>query len=988
MGKVVKKVGKVLGKVAKVAFGIVGGMLFAGPKKEKASANAATETRLNVNLNPEENRKIVFGETALGTDLRFWETFGTKNERHIQVIAAAGHAIESFGNLYVDEYPVPLDPYEPVPGHKLRGALIRYVVTKGVKGAAPSFGSGTRWNASASFHGASFYVLEWIYTQEKLANGIPSRITQVGKGAKLYDPRRDGTRGGVGAHRADNPDTWEYSPLDSNGVAIGRNNALQMLTYQLGLFVRNAQTNALVLVGGRGVDPVDIDFASFIIAANICEVERWYSDCILSTGDDHSKNEGILEAAAGGELADIGGRFSYFVATNDTANAAVYLNENDIVGSIDWEPQPSISQQFNELPGSFVDPAALFQTRPLPLCWDQAYYDADGYKKRGGEMKLAAVQDANQGQKLLRIALNRTRFPGVFTAEFNMKALRLKKNSLVRLSFEPFAWVDKLFKVDGQGLSSEGGIELVLREYDASIYAPGAVVPVPAPSVGYGGDPMVEIATTGLNSLATGVVSGTSAVDAVQLTWDLPDQRVKHTEIRFKKTTDAAWQTVAPQRRDQNLATISPLLPSTAYTFEVRQISVWNVPGPWLAKPQATNAVTKNPAGAIVYADGTPVENLKPAGANANNTGANIAAGIAGQGPGATAAAGDVLNNALFGPNTNRVYFSDFDKGTEGWAVENSAGGNFFTGLNNYKYIRYQWTASAGQNVRIAEPNGYAFPVTPNERISVQARMQTATSVVGGIASSTLYINWLDANNVSVGNTTIFDKVGDMPTADIAAFVTVPSNAVKGRINSRLIMSAGGPFPDTNILLYRPMVASANASQTIHPPYSPGPGAVPGADVTGSNTAGAIVGQGPLATATYAYHAGNAAAIAAGLGVGQMYFNTLNGNALTSVVAGAAGLSVTQSTQFLAGSRVGPGQAQTFNNIEVNVAGGNAGATIRWIRLSGDARVNMNGPTSFTTGAYGSINAGEFISAYFMGVVSKDGLHASVYVQVDLNDSN
>lgn len=485
MAKVVKGIGKVVGSVFK-AVGNFAGMLFKTPKAAKSTANQSTETRLNLTLVPDENKKIVFGETACGTDIRFWETYGAKNERHVQVVAAAGHPIQSFGNMYAEEFPVPFNGSGEATG-KYAGQLKRYTQTKGQSGLGRSLGSGTRWTPAASMTGCAYFVLDWLVNQEAMPNGIPSRITQVVKGAKVFDPRRWTIYGGT--HNPLDPDTWEYTPLDPNGQPIGRNNALQMLTYVLGLKVKHAQLNKWVLVGGRGVELADIDFDSFIVAANNCETERWYSDCILSTGDSHSKNEAILEAASGGELVDVGGRFSYFVATDDTADISAFLTESDIVGSISWVPQNPISEQFNEVPGSFVDPAALFQTRPLPLCVDQAYYDIDGYEKRGSELKLSSVQDPVQGQKLQRLQLNRSRFQGLFIAPFNLKGLRVRPWSLVRLTFEPFAWNNKLFRVRQQGIGVDGGIQLVLQEDDASIYKPGTVTAVPPPSAGYGGDP-------------------------------------------------------------------------------------------------------------------------------------------------------------------------------------------------------------------------------------------------------------------------------------------------------------------------------------------------------------------------------------------------------------------------------------------------------------------------------------------------------------------
>lgn len=101
----------------------------------------------------------------------------------------------------------------------------------------------------------------------------------------------------------------------------------------------------------------------------------------------------------------------------------------------------------------------------------------------------------------------------------------------------------------------------------------------------------------------------------------------------------------------------------------------------------------------------------------------------------------------------------------------------------------------------------------------------------------------------------------------------------------------------------------------------------------------------------------------------------------------ASAFSASTNTGFIGGARNGAGPVQTSNSVTVTVSGGTAGATIRWVRLSGDSRINMNDPTAFTTGAYATIGVGEVISAYFMGAVTKSGKSAVVYVQVDLSDN-
>lgn len=847
MGKVVKKVGKAIGSVFKAVGNFVG-MLFTGPKVPKATANTSTETRLQASLVPEENFKVIFGETAAGTDMRFWETYGAGNNGHVQVFAAACHEITGYGNLYLDEKPVTFAGNDAT--GTFAGLLSRRQVLKGISGASIALGSGTRWTASSAMTGCAWYALIWNYNQEKLPNGIPSRVTLVVKGAKVYDPRRDSTRGGSGAHRADNPATWEYLPTDSNGQPIGRNNALQMLAYTLGIKALSPVTGQWELRAGRGADPADIDFDTFITAANACEIEGWYSDCILSTGDSHSTNEGILEAASGGRLSDTGGRFSYYVSTDDTANVAAFFNEGDIVGETDWEPAKAMSEQYNQLPGTFTDPTALFQTRPLPLCYSAEYYAIDGYKKRAEPEKLSSVQDPAQGQKLLRRKLNRSRYQGVFTATFNLRGLKVRDNSIVRLTFPQQGWVQKLFRVGQQGISKSGGIQLVLEEESPAIYLPGAVLAVLPPGAGFGGDTGDVVAVAGLKATPSGVISGPMARDAMIVEFNAVGQLVERTEGRYKKTGDASWTPLPPLRRDQVGWKVEPLLSNTSYTFEVRHITLWNVPSAWAPVVRSTDAVTINPAGQMVYSNGQTVDSLRPGEAGANITESRTSAAIYGQGWGATANQDQAGNDRLFGPNTNRVFFSNFEKDKTGWKElydPNTLVGALSVGVYlGRRYLRQEVTYTGNNQQRSfgQDFSTYFFPVKGNERLSVQVGIETL-----GKSTAVVVLWFRDAQNTQSEAKNVFIVgPGSAFNSKIATFVNAPSFANQAYFEIyQESRTAGAGYGAVSIV--EPMVASANDSQTIHPPFAYGPSAVPGSDPTGQNVSLGFIGQGWGATA-------------------------------------------------------------------------------------------------------------------------------------------
>jgi hypothetical protein len=75
-------------------------------------------------------------------------------------------------------------------------------------------------------------------------------MTIIGRGAKLYDPRRDSTVvGGSGPMRANDQSTWRYT-ADDGGV-IGENLPLMILRRLLGWRITNPVTGERRLALGR-----------------------------------------------------------------------------------------------------------------------------------------------------------------------------------------------------------------------------------------------------------------------------------------------------------------------------------------------------------------------------------------------------------------------------------------------------------------------------------------------------------------------------------------------------------------------------------------------------------------------------------------------------------------------------------------------------------------------------------------------------------------
>jgi hypothetical protein len=185
------------------------------------------------------------------------------------------------------------------------------------------------------------------------------------------------------------------------------------------------------------------------------------------------------------------------------------------------------------------------------------------------------------------------------------------------------------------------------------------------------------------------------------------------------------------------------------------------------------------------------------------------------------------VNNALVPlGNANRVPFSRFE-GDRGWVAGGAPSGGqpFRVTFEDQEYIVAQPVFSAASQPHVLYTNP-GFPVVPNERLSVSAFAQ-AFGISSGPNPTTwvFYIEYRDATNANLGATFIGSGSGFL-SQQLSGFSTVPATARRAVIVLLVISSGAGTV---QMALREPMVTSAAADQTVHPPYTPGPNAVDGA---------------------------------------------------------------------------------------------------------------------------------------------------------------
>lgn len=453
-----------------LALSSVSTLLF-GPKVPKSQLS-----RLNVTLETTTPRKAVFGTTAMNLDLRYHEASGTNQEYIDYVIALAAHKVKSIDQIWFEEKLA----WSASGGvtSTYAGYLTVNTITEGSASNYFTVNTGSKWGASQRLTGCAQVKIRVKRTgntkeaESPLLNGLPSRVTIIGDGALLYDPRKDSTvPGGSGTHRANDQTTWgNYTNADDTD-----NPALQLLWFLLGWRINGE------LSIGCGVPANRIDLPSFITAANICDEnvtlaiggtqKRYRTSGTASDADDRMGVINTYLACMNGALRDSGGKLSLTVIKNDLADYVLTFDENDVLDEFEWNQTRGLNDTYTKVRGRYVDPSnnSLYQLVDYPEI-EVAGGALDGID-RVMTLDLPYVEDGRRAQRIAKQVLQRNQYKGMFSATFTAKAQGCTVGDVVRLTFPALGWSNKLFRVVSQEIRFDGQVPLVLIEENAAIYA-------------------------------------------------------------------------------------------------------------------------------------------------------------------------------------------------------------------------------------------------------------------------------------------------------------------------------------------------------------------------------------------------------------------------------------------------------------------------------------------------------------------------------------
>lgn len=318
-------------------------------------------------------------------------------------------------------------------------------------------------------------------------------------------------------------------------------------------------------IGGRlPWDQVDMPWLT--TEANVCDTSTTYTvggkDFVrpLYTGGyvalSSQKPTDVLTdicAGMGGEWAYVDGALR--LKAGAWRAPVLTIDESWLQGDQAVQIQASLDrdQLVNAISGTYFDARQFYRAISFPPIEPAAYIEADKMKLPL-EIEYGSVDFEGQAQYLASCALRSARQGQVVVLKCNLKAWQAQRFDNVALNLARFGFVDKAYTVMSDAFTLEGGIGLVLRETDASVFDmdAGFTAVDPAPNTRlpdpWAIDPVTGLAAASGTAHLLKQADGT-IVSRISVTWNaIADPRVRDStgavEIRWKATDATDWQSM------------------------------------------------------------------------------------------------------------------------------------------------------------------------------------------------------------------------------------------------------------------------------------------------------------------------------------------------------------------------------------------------------------------------------------------------------------
>ena len=570
------------------------------------------------------DHQIIYGRMRVSGARIYDEATGTNNKFLHRVIAVAGHEVESFDRIYINDEYIEVSALEAADGNvplvyssdgldtsdrydgKIRINLHLGSPTQAAD--ADLVAESEHWTSAHQLSGIAYMYIRLKFDADAFPNGIPE-INAIVNGKKVYDPRTSTT-------------AWSDNPA---------------------LCLRDYLTSSY----GIAEATANLDDDLVIAAANVCDqtntdagTTRYTCNGAFTTASTPYDMINNLLTSMDGSLWYSQGKWrmkpAYWTAP------VLDLNEDDLRSSISLQTRHSRRNNFNTVKGTFRGEESNWQTTDYPEVSNKtnpnsfvagASYaithvgttdftavgaasntvgevfvatgagSGDGYADAnlGADNGQVSVVDIDlpftdnpvEARRIARISLERNRQQLTVSAAFGLKTLQVQVGDNIRLTNSRFGWDNKEFEVVSWSFGLTDGLDLqtnmTLRETAESVYDEvddGVVyerdnTTLPSPFEAAVPQNFSTLASTSVNDDST-------TVPIIKFTWSVVNTSiVDHYEFQWKFSTDVEYNSALIK---DPVFILSPAESGRAYDARVRSVNALGVHSQFisLASPVST----------------------------------------------------------------------------------------------------------------------------------------------------------------------------------------------------------------------------------------------------------------------------------------------------------------------------------------------------------------------------------------------------------------
>lgn len=428
-------------------------------------------------------RSFPIGKTCLGGQLVYFNTWGndgeTPNAYYTRVTKLSDLPIKSLDGVWINGEKCTLGSDTGtgmgVPVLEYRKDGVDHLWIKfydGTQTVADSFltskvTSAARPYASTRVGIGLAYVIATALIDDTLYAGrVPDFKYEV-SGIRFYDPTKDSTNGGSGAHRYSDPSTWGGDGDDY--PIVQAYNIMRGIRYA-GTWVYGLQRATQATLPATNWNAQIAKCRSTIQGAGGLE-PTYRAGGVVTVSLQTADTLNMLMTACQGKMSEVGGWYKVHCGAPDSATFE--FTDGDVLSSEDQTATPflTLDASINGITGSFPNPEQGWNPDSAPPLYDSTLESRDGHRRLLATPSFDLVPYAAQVQRLMKSALEAARRERSHSLVLPPPFWSVEPGDVCSWTSARNGYEGKLFTVTAKTDRANNDTGVVIQEVDPADYS-------------------------------------------------------------------------------------------------------------------------------------------------------------------------------------------------------------------------------------------------------------------------------------------------------------------------------------------------------------------------------------------------------------------------------------------------------------------------------------------------------------------------------------